>query len=153
VCLAHAQELIETRMYRSLAGIVEGWSKNLALGSRRTAPEWAAPAVPWLVAAFLFVVWVVPPLTLLMSFTMPALAPLRGWSMAASGLGLLFWLLVHVWTRVPVLYALAYPLGAAATVALFIRSALRGSRVEWKGRAYAHGAEIAPTAPKRGLRR
>jgi hypothetical protein len=48
IFVAHAEDLMETRMYRSLAGIVEGWSKNLALGSSQAAPashvEWKGRA-------------------------------------------------------------------------------------------------------------
>ena len=42
IFVAHAEDLMETRMYRSLKGIVEGWTKNLALGSRQASPAWAA---------------------------------------------------------------------------------------------------------------
>jgi hypothetical protein len=46
-----------------------------------------------------------------------------------------------IWMRVPVQYALGYPLGATLAAALFIRSAVRGSRVEWKGRKYQVGTD------------
>jgi len=39
--------------------------------------------------------------------------------------------------RVPVWYALLYPVGAGMVAYIMIRSALRGSRkVEWRGRVY-----------------
>jgi chlorobactene glucosyltransferase len=142
VFMAHAQELMETRMYRSLSGIVEGWSKNLALGARRASPGWLAPVMPWLIAAFLVVVWVMPPLVLLLTLTTGRLASLQGWSMVATAFSALFWLVVHAWNRVPLLYAFFYPLGAAAAAALFVRSALAGSSFAWKGRSYAAGAEV-----------
>lgn len=137
IFIAHAHDLMDTRMYRSLHGIVEGWSKNLARGSRSAAPRWISPFVPWLIVLYLAVVWIAPPATLVTSLFTPLDGTVVSWSLAASILGLLFWFIVHVWTRVPVQYALAYPFGAAAAAVLFIRSAVRGDRVVWKGRSYS----------------
>jgi chlorobactene glucosyltransferase len=131
--IAHAHDVMDTRMYRSLRGIVEGWTKNLALGSTRAAPPWIAPAVPWLIVLFLAVTWVLPPAMLLASLFTPVPMVTFGWSLAASVAGLLFWLVVHLWMRVPPLYAFGYPVGAAVTAALFVRSAVRGRA--WSGRA------------------
>ncbi|MEX0907873.1 MAG: glycosyltransferase family 2 protein [Gemmatimonadota bacterium] len=136
IFVGHAPELMETRMYRSLGGILEGWTKNLAIGSRRASPGGAAPIVPWLVALFLLAVWVLPPATLLLTFTTAQAAGLRSWSLAATLICLVFWLLMCRGMRVPLRYAAAFPVGAAITAGLFIRSALRGPRVEWKGRQY-----------------
>ncbi len=44
--LGIAEELIETRMYRSLRQILEGWTKNLAAGSRLAAGAFLRPLVP-----------------------------------------------------------------------------------------------------------
>lgn len=149
--IAHAHTVMETRMYRTLSGIVEGWSKNLALGSQRAAPSWIAPAVPWLIIVFLLTAWVVPPVLLATGLFAGFGAELRGWSLAASVYGLVFWLTIHVWMRVPVQYALGFPLGALATAVLFARSAIRGQRVRWKGRDYAAAPvreqERAPRRP------
>jgi chlorobactene glucosyltransferase len=136
IFIAHAHDVMDTRMYRSLGGIVEGWTKNLALGSKRAAPAWIAPAIPWLIVLFLAAAWVAPPVTLLLSLFLPVASPVVGWSVAATAAGLLFWLVVHLWMRVPPLYAFGFPIGAAMTAILFVRSALRGERVEWKGRQY-----------------
>jgi chlorobactene glucosyltransferase len=142
IFIAHAHDLMDTRMYRSLGGIVEGWTKNLALGSRRAAPAWIAPAVPWLIVVFLAVTWVAPPVTLVLSLFTALHPAALAWSITATVLSLLFWLVVHVWMKVPPLFAMGYPVGAAITTALFVRSALRGERVEWKGRRYSNGAEV-----------
>jgi chlorobactene glucosyltransferase len=136
ILIAHAEDLMETRMYRSLRGIVEGWTKNLAIGSRRAAPAWAAPVVPWLIALFLLVMWVLPPVMLLLALLIPLAAWVQGWSMAVTAASLLFWLLAHAVQRVPLPYALTYPLGALVAAAIFVRSALRGPRLAWKGRVY-----------------
>lgn len=139
IFIAHAEDLMETRMYRSLGEIIEGWTKNVAIGSRYASPDWAAPFVPWLIAIFLIGMWVVPPFAFLTALVRPVPPWVQGWSMAVTAASLLFWLLAHAVQRVPLPYALAYPLGAVAAAAIFVRSALRGSRVEWKGRHYTVG--------------
>ena len=80
---AFAERLMETRMYRGLASLIEGWSKNIYLGGRCARfpdePSWAL--VPLLLAiALLF--WLLPPVTLLMS-ALPGLGRLTS---AGSGL-------------------------------------------------------------------
>lgn len=141
IFVAHAEAYVETRMYRSLGGIVEGWSKNLALGSRASVPEWLRPAVPWLVAAFLLVFWLLPPVALAAPvFGGTWAAPLRGWAILATGASLIHWVLACARFGVPQLYAAIYPVGAVAAAALFVRSAARGERVQWKGREYRVGA-------------
>jgi chlorobactene glucosyltransferase len=149
IFIAHAHDLMDTRMYRSLGGIAEGWTKNLARGSRRASPAWIAPLVPWLIVVYLVVVWVAPPVTLLLSLLTPVNGALMSWSVAASILGLAFWVPIHLWTRVPVQYAFGYPIGAAAAALLFVRSTLRGERVEWKGRAYGHRSAVGAAGGRR----
>jgi chlorobactene glucosyltransferase len=135
--LAHAEELIETRMYRSLTGIGEGWSKTLAEGARRTVPAWLAPVVPWLLAAFVLVFWVIPPATLLLHvFAGIGEPPLRIWSAAVTAFSVVYWAALNVRFRVPPLNAAFYPLGALVCAILFIRSAILGTRFRWKGRQY-----------------
>lgn len=52
-CLAGGH-LVRYRMYRNLRGIVEGWSKNVATGARRT-PAVRTAAIVWWVSALLTV--------------------------------------------------------------------------------------------------
>jgi chlorobactene glucosyltransferase len=130
IFLLHATEYMTTRMYRSLAEIVEGWSKNLAQGIPLTFPpipliRRAAPYIMWLPA----LCWIAPPLLWLAN----------GWAWAASttAISILIWATVYRTEQVPVRYALLYPLGAAMVAYIMLRSALRGSRkVEWRGRVY-----------------
>ncbi len=132
IFLAHGAEYMNTRMYRSLAGIVEGWSKNLALGVPFMFPpnalvRRAAPYLMWLPA----LCWVLPPL----------LWALYRWTWAAvtTALSLVIWIAVYWAEEAPLGYALLYPLGAAMVAYIMIRSAWRGTRkVEWRGRLY-HG--------------
>jgi chlorobactene glucosyltransferase len=138
VWFAFAEELLETRMYTGLAHLVEGWSKNLYLGGRRSFPE--EPVLRALVpvalsTAMLF--WLVPPLALLASLVVPALlAP----ALVAVGLSVAFWAAVSMSMRIPPWYGLAFPAGAAVALWIALRSAWRGNRrVEWKGRVYESG--------------
>src|SRR5688572_13196682 len=84
--VAHAEELMDTRMYRSLRGIIEGWSKNLATGMRRAAPDWLGAATPWIAAAILTLLWVVPPGMLIASFFTTVSPPLQAWSLLVTSL-------------------------------------------------------------------
>ena len=130
IFLTHAEEYMTTRMYRSLAGIVEGWTKNLATGVPLAFPpipllRRLAPYVMWLPAF----VWIAPPvLWAVFGWT---------WTALATAISLLIWLMVYQVSGAPLRYALLYPLGAATVAYIMIRSALRGSRrIEWRGRSY-----------------
>src|SRR3989449_9993599 len=75
IFLTHAAEFMSVRMYRSLAEVVAGWSKNLALGVPLMFPpirlvRRAAPYLMWLPA----LCWIVPPL----------LWAVSGWGWAAA---------------------------------------------------------------------
>jgi chlorobactene glucosyltransferase len=138
---AFAERLMETRMYHGLAHLVEGWSKNMYLGGRRSfvrEPALRALVPVMLVAAFLF--WLVPPVGL-------ALTGGSGrWgaaALAATVVSAVFWVLVSAGMRIPVIYGLGYPLGAAVALYIALRSVWRGGRrVEWRGRVYTgEGAE------------
>lgn len=129
IFLVHGTAFLVTRMYRSLRQIVEGWSKNLALGGRLMMPPVAGaralfPALMWLPS----LVWIVPPLWWA--------ATGAAWAAATTGISVLLWAFVLRAEGVPVRYALLYPVGAACVAAIMIRSALRGRRVEWRGRRY-----------------
>jgi chlorobactene glucosyltransferase len=128
--LVHAPDLMATRMYRSLREIIDGWSKNLALGAPLMMPpvRWlrrVAPFLMWIPS----LVWILPPLVW----------ALTGWTAAAVATVLSFatWLVIYRNERAPLIYAVLYPLGATVVAAIMIRSAIRGGRkVEWKGRRY-----------------
>ena len=62
---AFADRFMETRMYRGLRDLVEGWSKNMYLGGRRSFP--GEPLLQALVPLMLvvgFAFWLVPPVAL-----------------------------------------------------------------------------------------
>jgi chlorobactene glucosyltransferase len=128
--LVHAPDLMTTRMYGSLREIIEGWSKNLALGAPLMAPpirlvRTLLPYLMWVPALF----WVGPPLAWLAT----------AWDVAAIATvaSLVTWIAIYVGERGPVAYALLYPLGAMMVAFIMMRSAWRGARkVEWRGRTY-----------------
>ncbi len=135
--MAEATKMMETRMYRSLGDMVEGWTKNLARGARGTVDPWLKPFIPWLIAGWLVLAWVFPPVTLLLGLFGFTSGAVLGWAAAATALSLAFWAVVDLQMRVPPAFALLYPLGALVAAALFARSALAGPDVKWKGRRYA----------------
>jgi len=141
--LAHAPELMETRMYRSLGEIIEGWTKNLALGGRHVVEPWLAPAAPWLIAAALLLFWCAPPLVLVASAFGAVSARAAAWAAGATALSLLGWAIVYARLRVRPTNAVLYALGAMVAAWIFVRSALRGRRVRWKGREY----RVEPDGP------
>ena len=133
---AFAADLMETRMYRDLNGLIEGWSKNIFLGSQASFPDepWRRALTPlMLVAAMLF--WLVPLAVLgLGAVGVPGLPDATGAAVSAT----LFWIVVTTGMRIPPWYGVGYPLGVVMSVYIVTRSIARGSRrVEWRGRVYS----------------
>jgi chlorobactene glucosyltransferase len=140
--MAHGEPFITTRMYHSLGHLIEGWSKNIYVGGRRTFPDEPIrrALVPVMLAgAMLF--WLTPPLVALLALV--GAAPLRAWELTAVALSAAFWMLVSLGMGIPVFYGLAYPLGALVGLYIILRSVGRGARkIEWKGRVYDIRAEL-----------
>jgi chlorobactene glucosyltransferase len=135
---AFAERLMETRMYHGLSHLIEGWSKNIYLGGRRSFPEEPVrrALVPvMLVLAMLY--WLVPPAVLIAAVFDPSLAPYAPAASLATGLSALFWMLICYGMEIPAVYGLLYPVGAVMALYIILRSTWRGGRrVEWKGRTY-----------------
>jgi chlorobactene glucosyltransferase len=135
---AFAERLMETRMYQSLPQLVEGWSKNVYLGGRRSFPR--EPARRALVPAMLLAAvgfWLLPPLVLLTGTLGAGIGSLAQPALVAAGLSVLFWGLISYGMKIPVTYGLLYPLGALMALYIILRSTWRGERrVEWRGRVY-----------------
>ena len=134
---AFAERLMETRMYHGLSHLIEGWSKNIYLGGRRSFPDepLRRALVPlMLVLAMLY--WLIPPAVLIATVT-PTMAPLAPAALLAIGLSALFWMLISYGMEIPAIYGLGYPLGALMALYIILRSSWRGGRkVEWRGRVY-----------------
>ena len=142
VHFAFAEQLMETRMYRSLSEMVEGWSKNMYLGGRRSFP--GEPLLQALVPLMLigaFAFWLLPPAALLASAASGEAHPA---ALAATTLSAIFWMLISYGMRIPMWYGLLFPLGALTASYIGARSVWRGGRrVEWRGRAYTSEGEAA----------
>lgn len=140
IWFAFAESLMETRMYTGLRDIIEGWSKNIYLGGRRSFPD--EPVRRAFVPAGLLVAmafWLVP-LAALVAALFGVMPRLLQPALVAIGLSLVFWAAIVHGMRLSVLNALLYPLGAAMALFIVLRSALRGRRrVEWRGRVYKAG--------------
>jgi chlorobactene glucosyltransferase len=135
---AFAERLMETRMYHGLAHLIEGWSKNIYLGGRRSFPD--EPLLRALVPLMLvlaLVYWLVPPATLVAALVWPSMTHYRSAALLATALSAGFWVLISHGMRIPMLYGLGFPLGALMSLYIVLRSTWRGGRkVEWKGRIY-----------------
>jgi len=137
---AFAERLMQTRMYHDLPHLVEGWSKNMYLGGRRSFPHDRVlrTLVPvMLVASFVF--WLVPPVALLATGGSGTIGTA---AIVATVASVVFWVLVSVGMRIPPYYGLGYPLGAVVALGIAVRSIWRGERrVEWRGRIYGEETE------------
>lgn len=135
---AFGLKLMGTRMYSSLAGLVEGWSKNVYVGGRRSYPDEPVlraliPVMFTLGALF----WLLPPAALLLAVTgvAPAWLVAAAWATTFSAV---FWVLFDAGFGINPLYGLTYPLGVVMTGWIFARSTRRGTgRIEWRGRTYS----------------
>jgi len=135
---AFAQKLMGTRMYTSLAGLVEGWSKNVYVGGKRSFPdEPIRRALLPLMFSLGALFWLLPPVVLVLALA--GMTP--GWlepAAWATGLSALFWILFNLGFGINPLYGLSYPLGVVMTGWIFARSTRRGERrIEWRGRTYS----------------
>jgi chlorobactene glucosyltransferase len=133
---AFAERLMETRMYEGLSSLIEGWSKNIYLGGRRSFPD--EPIQRSLVPAMLIIAmvfWLIPPALLIWSATESS--ALHTAAALAVGLSAMFWMAICYGMIIPSLYGLGYPLGALMALYIVLRSTWRGNRrVEWRGRVY-----------------
>lgn len=136
LALRDATDLFSTRMYTSLGGLIEGWTKNVATAARQTrGPVHARFAVP-AAAVVLALLWVAPPLSLVGAALGLGGPAFLTWAAVATGCGLAIWSAAAVVFRIPPWSGLAYPLGAAVAAFILLRSGIRGSRIRWKGRDY-----------------
>jgi cellulose synthase/poly-beta-1,6-N-acetylglucosamine synthase-like glycosyltransferase len=128
---------LTTRMYTSLGEIVAGWRKNVFAGGREAMPwgrfgQMIFPALLLLPA----MLTLLPLFALVASVTLGAPPWLFLAALIALAAQVATWAAVYHWMRVPVAYALLFPLGSAVFAFIAAQAIARGSRVEWKGRAY-----------------
>jgi len=135
---AFAERLMETRMYTSLAQIIEGWSKNIYLGGRRSFPdEPLARALVPVSLSLTMLFWLLPAALLPAAWAGALPASSQAWVHLAAGAAFGFWCLISAGMRIPPWYGLLYPVGAGMSLYIILRSTIRGrGRVVWKGRTY-----------------
>jgi hypothetical protein len=144
-----------TRMYRSLGGLVEGWSKNVATAALQTTARWLAPVILPLSALTSVVLWVAPPVALAWALGTGTGGLLLQWALLSTSLSLYIWGGTSDKMEGNPLFGFLYPLGAGVALYIVMKSWLRGSRIRWKGREYQmsravragqeHGVKGAPT--------
>jgi glycosyltransferase involved in cell wall biosynthesis len=135
---AQAVEDMTTRMYDSLGGIVEGWSKNVYRAVLETTQSETAAQMAMLLLLGLPLLFLVPAVALGAGAALehPALLGFGGASYL--GASALHGVVLRV-SGEPTLFGVFHPLGALVQAYILLRGAVRGTRrVEWKGRTYAH---------------
>jgi chlorobactene glucosyltransferase len=134
--LRMAEGSFATRMYRSLGGLVAGWSKNIVTGGLQSMPPALRPFVAPASALGGFTLWLLPPLALVVALLGFGGGGLLAWAALTVGLSLLLWTAFTARMGAPFWYGFLYPLGASVGMYIFARSWVRGRNVEWKGRSY-----------------
>ena len=132
---------LSTRMYTSLAEVVNGWTKNMVTAGADTLPAGVIPRL--LLPVLLLVVplmHLAPPATLIAALVAPVARGIVMWAAVCSVVLLGWWAFIHVRAfRQSPLYALTLPLGAVVVLFIIARATIRGRGVEWKGRKYQAG--------------
>lgn len=139
-------------MYRSLGGLVEGWSKNITTGALQTTASWLVPLI--LPLSFLVgsVLWLLPPSVLFWNLAAGSGGASLWFGLLATGFGVLFWGLAAAVMRGNPLYGFLYPLGSLLAAYIFLLSWVRGGRISWKGRRYVMGPDARRGPPPNARR-
>lgn len=138
---------LKTRMYRSLGGLVEGWSKNISTGALQTTPGWLAPLILPISVMVGALLWLLPPSVLAWALvTGVGGAPLH-FGALTTGFGALFWGGASRIMGGSALYGLLYPLGSVVAGYIFLLSWIRGGRIRWRGRSYTMSPQARRGAP------
>lgn len=128
---------LTTRMYASLREIMDGWRKNVFAGGREAMPWGRAGQIIFPALLVLApVMTLLPPAILVAALLWSAPSWLATGAAIAVVAELATWALVYRWMAAPVAYAALFPLGAAVFAIIALQAIARGSRVEWKDRAY-----------------
>jgi chlorobactene glucosyltransferase len=145
-------EDLTTRMYQSLPGIVEGWSKNVATAALQTTTSWLLPVILPLAFVVGFTLWLLPPLCLAWSLVAGMRGTLLVWSFLATFLNTLVWARASAMMKGNPLFGLIYPLGSVVSLFIFVKSWWRGGAIVWKGRTYGSDSEPGSQPPDPRLR-
>lgn len=139
IFFALADEDMTTRMYSTLPGIIEGWSKNFFRGVLETTKSRPLTYIASGYTMVFFLSWLLPLVMLVMGLIAQSPAQIAFGAAAYIGASLLFAAILRA-SRAPTFYGILFPLGAVASAWIILRAMLRGThRIEWKGRTYSHG--------------
>jgi chlorobactene glucosyltransferase len=127
---------LKTRMYRSLRGLVEGWSKNFTTGVLQTTPGFLRPVALPLSLGIGTVLWLLPPSVLAWALATGSEGLALHFGAATTAFGIAHWVVASWILRGNPLFGLLYPLGSVVAAYIFALSWIRGSRIHWKGREY-----------------
>jgi chlorobactene glucosyltransferase len=128
---------LSTHMYASLDELMAGWGKNVYAGGRygvlggrvgRALYPILLPATP--------LIGLAPPVALLLGALGALSISWLIWGAICYAAAVIVYAGAYLFMRAPVVYALLYPLGLVIVLIIAVRAVWRGSRVEWKGRAY-----------------
>jgi hypothetical protein len=137
VHLVAGLEQLSTRMYNSLGEIVDGWTKNIWAGGQYAFPSHPVIRGTLRVVTPFSAVPVLLPFVAMLLGIAGVLTPAWGVFGSAAYGATVLWTLPTMWIlRVPLWYALLYPLGAAVATWISVKAAWRGHRVTWKERDY-----------------
>ena len=140
VGLAVGLEQLSTRMYTSLGELIRGWGKNVYAGGREAMRGGRAGRMLFPVLLPIAPLFSLAPLVMLVASVTAAWSfPFMLWAALATGATTLWWAAVYLAIDESPAYALAWPLGAAVLLYIFVTAIARGERVTWKGRAYRAG--------------
>jgi chlorobactene glucosyltransferase len=133
-----AEDALSTRMYRSLSGLLEGWTKNVITGGLLSFPPLLRRIVPPVAVLGTIALWMVPPALALGAGAglVDAASGLALWATTCTALSILTWTRFTQRMGAPAYYGIFFPLGAAVTTYILVRSWLQGGNVRWKGRQY-----------------
>jgi len=128
---------LSTHMYASLRELFAGWGKNVYAGGRytvlggrigRALYPVLLPVVPLIALA--------PPVALILALFGLLSSAWLIWGAICYAVGVVVYSGAYVFMRASPLYAVLYPLGLVVVFTIAVTAVWRGSRVEWKGRAY-----------------
>jgi hypothetical protein len=152
--MVRGAEGLQTRMYRSLGALVEGWSKNVATAAHQTTTPWIVPVIMPLSLVVGVTLWLVPPLILMWGLMTGHGGASLPWALLTTGLSVMIWTGASALMQGNPLFGFLYPVGALAAQYIFLLSWWRGANIRWKGREYGvaqvRGIEASSEADKRG---
>ena len=82
---------LQTRMYRSFRGLVEGWSKNIATAALQTTAPWLLPVILPLSFVVGVILWLLPPTVLIWSLIAGGPESALVWGGFTTGLSVFIW--------------------------------------------------------------